>query len=69
VKTIDRFDREDDETSVTVTLTTVGPTIIGLETRNRELGDRQRILLTPDEARRVGQALLKAHADATSDEA
>jgi hypothetical protein len=66
---IDRFDREDGETMVTVALTTVGPVVVGLETRNRVLGDRQRILLTPDEAQRVGQALLKAHADAMGGEA
>jgi hypothetical protein len=65
MKIIDRFDRDDDETNVVVVLTTVGPVIVGLETRNRALGDPQRILLTPDEAQRVGQALLQAHADAT----
>ena len=37
MKIIDRFDRDDDETNVVVVLTTVGPVIVGLETRNRAL--------------------------------
>ncbi len=63
MKTIDRFDLNDDETTVTVELSTVGPARIAVSTYNRELGDRVVLLLSPREAQRVGDALLAAHAD------
>jgi hypothetical protein len=68
MKEIDSFDRADNETRIFVELTTAGPTAIVLRTHNRELGDRQRILFSPDEAKRAGEALLAAAARTEEDD-
>lgn len=70
MKTIDRFVLADEETAVAVTLTTVGPVTVGLETSRQpwgssDDGERRVFLFSPDEAHRLGQALLDAYGDAT----
>ncbi len=62
MKIIDTFNRNDDETTVTVELSTAGPPAqVAVSTFNSATGDRVGpLLLSPDEARRLGEALLAA---------
>lgn len=61
MKIIDTFNRNDDETTVTVELSTAGPAQVAVSTFNSATGDRVGpLLLSPDEARRLGEALLAA---------
>lgn len=60
MKTIDRFELDDDETTVEVEVTTTGPAVVAVRERNFKTGDRVLLLLSTAEAQRVGQALLKA---------
>jgi hypothetical protein len=66
VKDIDRFYLEDGETNVAVVISTVGPANVAVESRNRETGDKETLVFTPDSAQRVGRALLSAHAELTA---
>ncbi|SBS76412.1 hypothetical protein MHPYR_310076 [uncultured Mycobacterium sp.] len=64
MKEIDRFIRADDETTVTVELSTVGSGQVAITTFNRATGLREHLLFSVVEAQRVGQALLAAYAKA-----
>ncbi len=46
-------------------ISTVGPAHVVVESRNRQMGDKETLVLTPDSAQRIGRALLGAHAELT----